>query len=91
MLNDFHNTMQKSIFFMKRGLLEIPNPPEPRYQIVQYPEGFIKVEDTKLVFGDPRSLEKVQVCKCCLSMLRFLFLLLSFSRSSTLNSALSKC
>ena len=56
----------------KRGLLEIPNPPEPRYQIVQYPEGFIKVEDTKRVFGDPRSLEKVQVCKCCLIMLRFL-------------------
>ena len=55
----------------KRGLLEIPNPPEPRYQIVQYPEGFIKVEDTKQAFGVPVSLEKVQVCKCCLSMLPF--------------------
>ena len=34
----------------KRGLLEIPNP-EPKYQIVQFPKDFVRVEDTERVFG----------------------------------------
>merc|ERR1712223_1144869 len=34
----------------KRGLLEIPNP-EPKYQIVQFPKDFVRVEDTERAFG----------------------------------------
>ena len=33
----------------KRGLLNVPTP-ELRYKIVQYPAGFIKVEDTERTF-----------------------------------------
>ena len=35
----------------KRGLLYIPNPLEPKYQIIQFPDGFVRVEDTERVFG----------------------------------------
>ena len=35
----------------KRGLLELPSSPEERYKIVQYPDGFLKVEDTERAFG----------------------------------------
>ena len=45
-MNLFDNLSQLS----KRGLLEVPNP-EPKYQIVQFPKDFIKVEDTDRVFG----------------------------------------
>jgi len=45
-MNLFDNLSQLS----KRGLLEVPNP-EPKYQIVQFPKDFIKVEDTERVFG----------------------------------------
>ena len=37
----------------KRGLLELPRPPDAKYQIVQYPDGFINVEDTERVFRVP--------------------------------------
>ena len=33
----------------KRGLLNVPTP-ELRYKIVQFPAGFIKVEDTERMF-----------------------------------------
>jgi len=45
-MNLFDNLSQLS----KRGLLEVPNP-KPKYQIVQFPKDFIKVEDTERVFG----------------------------------------
>ena len=45
-MNLFDNLSQLS----KRGLLEVPNP-EPKYQIVQFPKDFIRVEDTERVFG----------------------------------------
>ena len=45
-MNLFDNLSQLS----KRGLLEVPNP-EPKYQIVQFPKDFIRVEDTVRVFG----------------------------------------
>ena len=34
----------------KRGLLNVPTP-ELRYKIVQFPAGFVKVEDTEHIFG----------------------------------------
>ena len=33
----------------KRGLLNVPTP-EIRYKIVQFPAGFVKVEDTERIF-----------------------------------------
>ena len=33
----------------KRGLLNVPTP-ELRYKIVQFPAGFVKVEDTERIF-----------------------------------------
>ena len=44
----FENISQLS----KRGLLDIPNlKPGSKYEIVQFPEGFVKVEDTESFFG----------------------------------------
>ena len=46
----FENLSQLS----KRGLLYIPNiPPESKYEIIQFPDGFVRVEDTQRVFGIP--------------------------------------
>ena len=50
----FENISQLS----KRGLLDVPTP-EPKYQIVQFPEEFVKIEDTERVFGiSPNTIEE---------------------------------
>ena len=45
----------------KRGLLYIPNPPESKYQIIQFPDGFVRVEDTERVFGINEKLNEQNV------------------------------
>ena len=35
----------------KRGLLGTPNIRESKYEIVQFPPGFIRIEDTESFFG----------------------------------------
>ena len=57
-MNIFENLSQLS----KRGLLDVPTP-EPKYQIVQFPEEFVKIEDTERVFGISPTAKEEQASK----------------------------
>ena len=48
----------------ERGLLDLPNPPDPNYEIIQFPKEFVRVEDTEDVFGITKTLFADNVGKC---------------------------